>query len=76
MANVRVHDNGAAYMVTVDGLIVSAHNSLGAAWERIAWMYAVASQEFTVGAKEVPAKEWREAGIRSGYLPEDAGMKG
>ena len=75
MANVTIYDNGNAYMLMVDGLIVSAHNTLGGAWERIAWMYRIASQEFTVGKNEIPVKEWLDNGIAYGWLEKDAGMK-
>lgn len=68
MANVRVYDNGAAFCVTVDGLITSAHNTLGGAWRHIEWMYAVASQRFTVGESETPVKEWINNMRKAGYL--------
>ena len=68
MPNVRVHDNGAAFCVTVDGMIVTAHNTLGDAWRHIEWMYAVASQRFTVGESETPVKEWINNMHRAGYL--------
>ena len=66
--NVRVADNGAAFLVTVDGLITSAHNSLGGAWRHIVWMYEVASQEFTVGEKKVPVRDWISGMMKAGYL--------
>lgn len=75
MMKVKVHDNGSAFCVTVNGLIVSAHSSLGDAWRHIAWMHRVASQEFVVGDKEVPVAEWLENGIKYGYLDKDAGFK-
>lgn len=68
MANVRIHDNGAAFLVMVDGLIVSHHNSLGGAWEHIRWMYEVASQEFTVGGLKTPVREWLAHMMRAGYM--------
>ena len=68
MQNVRIHDNGAAFLVTVDGLTVSAHNSLGNAWRHIEWMYAVASQRFTVGESKTPVKEWCNLMHKAGYL--------
>lgn len=68
MANVRIHDNGAAFLVCVDGLITSAHRSLGDAWRHIEWMYAVASQQFTVGESETPVKEWINNMHKGGYL--------
>ena len=75
MKNVTIYDNGNAFCVMVDGLIVDAFSTLGAAWNRIAWMYRIASQEFVVGDKEVPVKEWIEAGIKNGFLDDNAGMK-
>lgn len=68
MANVKVVDNGAAFLVTVDGLVMSAHNSLGGAWRHIEWMYAVASQRFTVGDSKTPVKEWINSMHKAGYL--------
>jgi hypothetical protein len=68
MANVKVVDNGAAFLVTVDGLVTSAHNSLGGAWRHIEWMYAVASQRFTVGDSKTPVKEWINGMHKAGYL--------
>ncbi len=60
IANVTIYDNGAAFCVQVNGLIVSAHNSLGDAWRHIEWMYQIAQQQFTVGKNNIPAKEWVE----------------
>lgn len=68
MQNVRVMDNGAAFLVTVDGLIASAHSTLGGAWRQIEWMYAVASQRFTVGESKTPVREWVNNMHRLGYL--------
>ena len=68
MQNVRVHDNGAAFIVMVDGLMVSAHNSLGGAWRHIQWMYEVASQQFTVGKSETPVRIWLTQMMKQGYL--------
>ena len=70
MMNVRVKDNGAAFLVTVNGLTVSAHNSLGGAWKHIQWMFEVASQEFTVGEKKVHVKDWLVGMMKAGYLDE------
>ena len=75
MTKVKVYDNGAAFCVTVNGIIVDAFNSLAGAWNRIAWMYRVAQQEFVVGDKEVPVKEWVEGAIKMGFLDENAGFK-
>ena len=68
MMNVRIIDNGSAYVVSVNGLITSAHNSLGNAWKHIEWMHRVASQKFTVGEKEVPVTEWIAGMRKAGYL--------
>ncbi len=68
MSNVRIQDNGAAFLVCVDGLITSAHNSRGGAWRHIEWMYAVASQRFTVGEKETPVRQWLQGMHTAGYL--------
>ena len=74
MSNVTIKDNGSAYIIMVDGLIVSAHNSLGNAWRHIAWMYRVATQQFTVTPKKIPVKEWLNRMIERGYLEERAGF--
>lgn len=66
--NVRVHDNGAAFLVMVDGMITSHHNSLGNAWRHIQWMYEIASQEFTVGANEIPVKQWLVGMMEQGFI--------
>lgn len=68
MANVRIDDNGAAYMISVDGLIVAYENSLGNAWRHVEWMYRVASQIFTVGQKEILVTDWVEGMKKAGYL--------
>ena len=68
--NVRIHDNGAAFCVMVNGLIVCAKSSLGAAWRHIQWMHEVASQNFTVGKKEIPVRVWLEGMMKAGYLDE------
>ena len=73
--NVKVIDNGSAFCVSMNGITVSAHNSLGGAWNHIAWMYRVASQNFTVGDKKIPVKEWLENGIKFGWLEENAGFR-
>lgn len=72
---VKVYDNGAAFCVTVNGIIVEAFNSLGSAWNHIAWMYVVASQDFVVGDKEIPVKEWLDAGKKYGWLEDTAGFR-
>lgn len=68
MKNVTIYDNGAAYMVCVDGMITSAHNTLGGAWRHIEWMMAVAGQRFTVGKEETPVREWVNGMHKAGYL--------
>lgn len=68
MSSVTIYDNGAAFCVCVDGLITSAHNTLGGAWRHIEWMYAVASQRFTVGGKREPVKDWIAGMHKAGYL--------
>ena len=70
LMNVTIEDNGAAFLVCVNGLITSAHNTLGGAWEHIEWMYEVASQKFTVGKKKVPVRDWLEGMMKTGYLDE------
>lgn len=61
-------------MVTVNGIIVNGFSTLGAAWNHIAWMYKVATQNFTVGKKEIPVEDWLSHMIAVGFLEEDAGM--
>ena len=68
MMNVTIQDNGGAYVVSVNGLVTSAHSSLGNAWRHIEWMYRVASQRFTVGKNEIPVIEWLEGMHKAGYL--------
>lgn len=68
MMNAGIYDNGAAFCVTVNGMIVEAKNTLGDAWRHIQWMYEVASQEFTVGESETPVKEWIVGMMKNGYL--------
>lgn len=70
MQNVRIHDNGAAFLVMVDGLIVSHYNSLGGAWRHIQWMYEIAQQQFTVGESKTPVREWIRRMMKLGYLEE------
>lgn len=68
MANVKIRDNGAAFLIEVNGLIVAAHSTLGDAWRYIEWMYRVASQKFTVGEKEVNVVDWIDGMKKAGYL--------
>lgn len=73
MPNITVYDNGSAFLVRVNGLTVGAFNSLGAAWNHIAWMHVVESQKFTVGTKKEPVDKWLEKMIASGTLDKNAG---
>lgn len=66
--NVTIYDNGAAFCVCVDGLIVGAFRALGAAWRHIEWMWAVAQQNFNVGPNRVPVKVWVDGMRRQGIL--------
>ena len=68
--NVQIYDNGSAFCIMVNGLIVEAKNSLGDAWRHIQWMYEVASQEFTVGEKKIAVRQWLEGMMKAGYLDE------
>lgn len=68
--NVRIHDNGSAFCIMVNGLIVEAKNSLGDAWRHIQWMYEIASQDFTVGEKKIPVRQWLEGMMKAGYIDE------
>ena len=74
MLNIDIYDNGAGFMVTVNGMIVEGFSTLGAAWNHIAWMHKVASQEFTVGKKNVPVKDWIEHMVAIGFMESDCGM--
>lgn len=56
--NVTICDNGACFMIQVDGLQVKSCLTLGDAWNYIVWMYKVVNQKFTVGKKEIPVSEW------------------
>jgi hypothetical protein len=68
MGNVRITDNGSAYMISVNGLIVTYKSTLGDAWRHIVWMHQVASQEFTVGENQLPVKEWIEHMKAVGFI--------
>lgn len=74
MLNVDIYDNGAAFMITVNGVIVEGFSTLGKAWNHIAWMHKVATQEFTVGKNKVPVQEWIEHMVRIGFMDSDCGM--
>ena len=71
MQNIIIHDNGSAYMIMCDGLIVTYKNSLGDAWRHIKWMYEVASQKFTVGKGKMPVREWIKKMMEQGYLDKE-----
>lgn len=65
MMNVRVDDNGSAFILVVSNgseqrFVISAHSTLMKAWEQIKWMYEIETQEFTVGKKEIPVRQWIE----------------
>ena len=71
--NVRVNDNGAAFLVVINmgteqRLVVGAFSELGEAWNHIEWMYKIESQEFTVGKKGIPVTEWIDGMKKAGYL--------
>lgn len=68
MMKVTIYDNGAAFLIRVNGLTVKACNSLGDAWRHIEWMYRIESQQFVVGKNEVPVKEWLDHMYAIGYL--------
>lgn len=68
LINVTIYDNGAAFCVCANGLITSAHNTLGGAWEHIEWMHAVAGQNFTVGQNKIPVTEWLDGAYRMGFI--------
>lgn len=67
MENVRIYDNGAAFMIEVDGIYVHACSSIGDAWRHIVWMHRVASQKFTVGVKYIPVEDWID-GMKKSWL--------
>ena len=68
MLHVDILDNGSAFCITANGIIVHTENSLGGAWEHIQWMYEVASQEFLVGKNKLPVREWLKQMMKLGYL--------
>lgn len=71
MNNITIYDNGAAFMICVNGTITHACNSLGDAWRHIIWMYRVASQKFTVGKDKIPVKDWMRNMYKAGYLDDN-----
>ena len=68
LVNVTIKDYGAGYWIMADGLVVTTQNSLGNAWRHIQWMYEVASQEFTVGPKKIPVKDWLAGMMYAGFM--------
>ena len=71
--NVRSDDKGAAFLVVINNgtsgrLVVGAFSTLGDAWGHIKWMYQIEQQEFTVGKKEVPVKDWIAGMKMCGYI--------
>lgn len=61
--NVRIDDNGSAFLLVINNaaeqrFVISSHSTLGDAWRAIKWLYQIESQEFTVGIKEIPIKDW------------------
>ena len=68
MFNVSVYDNGSAFCVLVNGLIVAGFNTLGGAWRHIQWMYEIAQQKFTLGEHHVDVKDWISCMKKAGCL--------
>ena len=68
MQNIDIYDNGAAYMLLIDGMIVSHFSTLADAWAHIKWMHDVATQSFTVGKKQIPVNEWVAGMSAAGYI--------
>lgn len=66
--NVKIVDNGNAYVIYVDGLIVAHTSTLGDAWRHIVWMHRVATQHFTVGEHKMDVEDWIYMMERAGYL--------
>lgn len=71
--NVRIDDNGSAFLLVISNgseqrFVISAHNTIGDAWRAIKWLYQIETQEFTVGNKEVPVKEWIKGMVQAGYI--------
>ena len=71
--NVRIDDNGSAFLLVINNaseqrFVISTHKSLGEAWRAIKWLYQIESQEFTVGNKEIPVKEWINGMEQAGYI--------
>ena len=68
MNNITIFDNGAAYLIRVNGLTVAYFSTLGEAWEHIRWMYRIETQEFTVGQNKIEVKEWINMMIKLGFM--------
>lgn len=68
LMNVTIHDNGACFMVCVNGLAVQGFNTLAGAWRHIDWMYRVATQRFTVGENKTPVLDWIRGMNASGFM--------
>ena len=71
--NVRIEDNGSAFLLVISNrseqrFVIGAFNTLGEAWKHIEWLYQIESQEFTVGYKEIPVKEWVTGMKQTGYI--------
>lgn len=71
--NVRIDDNGAAFLLVINNtteqrFVISSHATLDGAWRAIKWLYQIEAQEFTVGVKEIPVKEWINGMEQAGYL--------
>ncbi len=66
--NIQIDDNGAAFLIVVNGLTTSHHSSLGGAWNHIVWMHQVATQHFTVGKNKISVVEWIEHMKAIGYI--------
>lgn len=71
--NVRVEDNGEAFLVVINKgteqrFVVCSFGTIAEAWEHIEWMYLIENQEFTVGKKNIPVAEWVEGMKKMGYL--------
>ena len=73
--NVSIDDNGAGYLIVInkgtsERFAVCAFNTLGDAWRHIQWMYEIESQEFTVGEKKIPVRQWLAGMMKAGYIDE------
>ena len=71
--NVRIDDNGTAFLLVINNnseqrFVISAHSTLGEAWNEIYWLYQIESQDFTVGEKEIPVTEWIKGMKQAGYI--------